>query len=131
MKKTIVSTQKAPQAIGPYSQAVIIGEMVYTSGQLGMDPITGELEDTVKKQAHQACKNLIAILEEAGSCIENVIKTTVFLDDINDFVAVNEVYAEYFKEPYPARSSVEVANLPKAAKVEIEAIAQCNKKGSM
>lgn len=123
MKKTIVSTNKAPQAIGPYSQATIIGEMVYTSGQLGMDPQTMELEEAVQAQAHQACKNLIAILEEAGSCIENVIKTTVFLDDMNDFVAVNEVYAQYFKEPYPSRSAIEVAKLPKAAKVEIEAIA--------
>ena len=123
MNRRIVSTNKAPQAIGPYSQGVIAGEMVYTSGQLGMDPLTMELGKTVEEQAHQACKNLIAILEEAGSCIENVVKTTVFLDDINDFVAVNEVYAQYFKEPFPARSAIEVANLPKAAKVEIEAIA--------
>ena len=123
MEKKIVATTNAPQAIGPYSQAVVIGEMVYTSGQLGMDPQTLALEDCVKAQAHQACKNLIAVLEEAGSAIEQVVKTTVFLADINDFVAVNEVYAQYFKEPYPARSAVEVANLPKFAKVEIEAIA--------
>ncbi|MGL4797971.1 MAG: RidA family protein [Cellulosilyticaceae bacterium] len=123
MNKKIVATAKAPQAIGPYSQAVIAGEMVFTSGQLGMDPETMELGETVQEQAHQACKNLIAILEEAGSCIENVVKTTVFLDDINDFVAVNEIYAQYFKEPFPARSAIEIAKLPKAAKVEIEAIA--------
>lgn len=123
MNRTIVSTDKAPKAIGPYSQAVIAGEMVFTSGQLGMDPETMELGATVQEQAHQACKNLIAILEEAGSCIENVVKTTVFLDDINDFVAVNEIYAQYFKEPFPARSAIEIAKLPKAAKVEIEAIA--------
>lgn len=123
MNKKIVSTTKAPQAIGPYSQAVIVGDMVYTSGQLGMDPETMALHPTVQEQAHQACKNLIAVLEQAGSSIENVIKTTVFLDSIDDFVAVNEVYAQYFKEPYPARSAVEVAKLPKAAKVEIEAIA--------
>lgn len=127
MEKRIVSTDKAPQAIGPYSQAVVVGEMVYTSGQLGMDPATMELRETVEEQAHQACKNLIAVLEEAGSNIANVIKTTVFLDDINDFVRVNEVYAQYFVEPFPARSAVEVGKLPKHAKVEIEAIALLNK----
>lgn len=123
MEKQIVSTNNAPQAIGPYSQAVVVGEMVYTSGQLGMDPVTMELKETVEEQAHQACKNLIQVLEAAGSSIENVVKTTVFLDDINDFVRVNEVYAQYFKEPYPARSAVEVGKLPKLAKVEIEVIA--------
>lgn len=127
MEKRIVSTDKAPQAIGPYSQAVVVGEMVYTSGQLGMDPATMELRETVEEQAHQACKNLMAVLEEAGSSIANVIKTTVFLDDINDFVRVNEVYAQYFVEPFPARSAVEVGKLPKHAKVEIEAIALLNK----
>lgn len=127
MEKKIVSTSNAPQAIGPYSQAVIVGEMVYTSGQLGMDPATAELRETVEEQAHQACKNLMAVLEEAGSNIANVIKTTVFLDDINDFVKVNEVYAQYFVEPFPARSAVEVGKLPKLAKVEIEAIALLNK----
>jgi 2-iminobutanoate/2-iminopropanoate deaminase len=123
MNKKVVATKNAPQAIGPYSQAMVVGEMVYTSGQLGLDPVTMELKSTVVEQAHQACKNLMAVLEEAGTSIENVVKTTVFLDDINDFVAVNEVYAQYFKEPYPARSAVEVGNLPKLAKVEIEAIA--------
>ncbi|MEG0013182.1 MAG: RidA family protein [Cellulosilyticaceae bacterium] len=127
MEKKIVSTKEAPQAIGPYSQAVVVGEMVYTSGQLGMDPTTMELALTVEEQSHQACKNLIQVLEAAGSSIKNVIKTTVFLDDINDFVKVNEVYAQYFVEPYPARSAVEVGKLPKLAKVEIEAIALINK----
>ncbi|WP_053982609.1 RidA family protein [Niameybacter massiliensis] len=126
MTKRIVSTDKAPKAIGPYSQAVVVGEMVYTSGQLGLDPETMELKETVQDQAHQACKNLIAVLEEAGSSINNVIKTTVFLADINDFVAVNEVYAQYFTEPFPARSAVQVGNLPKLAKVEIEVIAHIN-----
>ncbi|MDA3730948.1 RidA family protein [Niameybacter massiliensis] len=126
MTKRIVSTDKAPKAIGPYSQAVVVGEMVYTSGQLGLDPETMELKETVQDQAHQACKNLIAVLEEAGSSINNVIKTTVFLADINDFVAVNEVYAQYFTEPFPARSAVQVGNLPKLAKVEIEVIAHTN-----
>lgn len=121
MKKTIF-TEKAPKAIGPYSQAVIINNMVYTSGQLGMS-VDGVLEDTVEKQAHKSLSNVQAILEEAGTTLENVIKTTVFLDDMNDFAAVNEVYAQYFKEPYPSRSAVEVAKLPKGAKVEIEVIA--------
>ena len=126
MTKRIVATDKAPKAIGPYSQAVVVGEMVYTSGQLGLDPVTMELKDNVEEQAHQACKNLIAVLEEAGSSINNVIKTTVFLADINDFAAVNEVYAKYFTEPFPARSAVQVGNLPKLAKVEIEVIAYVN-----
>ena len=123
MTKKIISTDKAPQAIGPYSQAVVVGEMVYTSGQIGLNPETMEMRETLEEQAHQVCKNLIAVLEAAGSSIHNVIKTTVFLDDINDFVAVNEIYAQYFTEPFPARSAVEVARLPKDAKVEIEVIA--------
>ena len=126
MTKRIVATDKAPKAIGPYSQAVVVVEMVYTSGQLGLDPVTMELKDSVEEQAHQACKNLIAVLEEAGSSMDNVIKTTVFLADINDFAAVNEVYAQYFTEPFPARSAVQVGNLPKLAKVEIEVIAYVN-----
>lgn len=121
MKKNIF-TQKAPQAIGPYSQGMIVNGMVYTSGQLGMDTM-GVLEDTVEAQTQKAIENIMAILEEAGTSIENVVKTTVFLDDINDFASVNEVYGRFFKEPYPARSAVEVANLPKGAKVEIEVIA--------
>lgn len=120
--KQSVHTDKAPQAIGPYSQAMVVNGMVYTSGQLGMTA-DGVLKDTVVEQAEQAIKNLMAVLEAAGSSIDNVVKTTVFLADINDFVAVNEVYGKYFTEPYPARSAVQVANLPKAAKVEIEVIA--------
>jgi len=121
--KVSVHTNKAPQAIGPYSQAVVVNGMVYTSGQLGMDE-NGVLQGTTAaEQAERAIQNLIAVLEEAGSSIDNVVKTTVFLDDINDFAAVNEVYGKYFTKPYPARSAVEVANLPKGGKVEIEAIA--------
>ncbi len=123
MNKKIVATTSAPSAIGPYSQAVIVGEMVYTSGQLGMDPQTMVLPATVEEQAHQACKNLKAVLEEAGSSMAHVVKTTVFLENIDDFAAVNAVYAQYFEEPFPARSAVGVAKLPKAAKVEIESIA--------
>jgi 2-iminobutanoate/2-iminopropanoate deaminase len=127
MEKRIVATNDAPQAIGPYSQAVVVGEMVYTSGQLGLDPQTMELPEDVQAQAHQALKNVKAVLEEAGSSLSEVVKTTMFLADINDFVRVNEVYAEYFTKPYPARSAVEVANLPKFAKVEIEVIATVKK----
>lgn len=121
MKKSVF-TNKAPQAIGPYSQAIVVNGMVYTSGQLGMDE-NGVLKETVVEQAEKSIQNLIAVLEEAGSSIDQVVKTTVFLDDISDFAAVNEVYGKYFKQPYPARSAVEVANLPKGAKVEIEVIA--------
>lgn len=126
MTKKIVSTDKAPKAIGPYSQAVVVGEMVYTSGQIGLNPETMEMRETLEEQAHQVCKSLMAVLEAADSSINNVIKTTVFLDDINDFVAVNEIYAQYFTEPFPARSAVEVGKLPKNAKVEIEVIAHTN-----
>lgn len=123
MNKQIVATDKAPKAIGPYSQAVIVGDMVYASGQLGMDPATMELQGTVEEQAHQALKNVKEVLAAAGTSIDKVFKTTVFLADMNDFVKVNEVYAQYFVEPFPARSAVEVARLPKDAKVEIEVIA--------
>lgn len=121
--KVSVYTNKVPEAIGPYSQAIVVNGMVYTSGQLGMDE-NGVLQGTTAaEQAERAIQNLIAVLEEAGSSIDNVVKTTVFLADINDFAAVNEVYGKYFTKPYPARSAVEVANLPKGGKVEIEVIA--------
>lgn len=121
--KVSVYTNKAPEAIGPYSQAVVANGMVYTSGQLGLDEKGVFQGTTAAEQAERAIQNLIAVLEEAGSSIDHVVKTTVFLDDINDFAAVNEVYGKYFTKPYPARSAVEVANLPKGGKVEIEAIA--------
>lgn len=120
--KQRVHTDKAPQAIGPYSQAMVVNGMVYTSGQLGMDA-DGVLKDTVVEQTEQSIQNLISVLEAAGSSLDKVVKTTVFLADINDFIAVNEVYGKYFTEPYPARSAVQVANLPKGGKVEIEVIA--------
>lgn len=121
--KVSVYTNKAPEAIGPYSQAIVANGMVYTSGQLGMNA-EGVLQgETAASQAEQSIKNIEAILKEAGSSIDNVVKTTVFLADINDFASVNEVYGKYFTKPYPARSAVEVANLPKGAKVEIEVIA--------
>ena len=122
MKQT-VHTDKAPQAIGPYSQAIVANGMVYASGQLGMNA-EGVLQGkTAAEQAEQAIKNVMAILEAAGTNIGNVVKTTVFLADINDFAAVNEVYGKYFTQPYPARSAVQVAALPKGAQVEIEVIA--------
>lgn len=121
--KTNIHTDKAPQAIGPYSQAIVVNGFIFTSGQLGMNA-EGILQgETAAEQAEQSIKNLKAILEEAGTSLENVIKTTVFLDDIKDFASVNEVYGKHFTTPYPARSAVEVANLPKGAKVEIEVIA--------
>lgn len=123
MNKEIISTKRAPGALGPYSQAVKVGNMVYTSGQLGINPETGELAEDLTAQAHQVFKNLKAVLEEAGASMDHVVKTLVFLADMNDFVAVNDIYKEYFTDNYPARSAVEVARLPKDAKLEIEAIA--------
>ncbi|MFE4713805.1 MULTISPECIES: RidA family protein [Paenibacillus] len=124
MSKKQVATSKAPGAIGPYSQAIATGSWVHTSGQLGLNPETGELAEGVQEQTRQALNNVKAILEEAGASLDHVIKTTVFLKDMNDFVAVNEVYSTFFTEPYPARSAIEVARLPKDGLVEIEAIAR-------
>ena len=123
--KTIVSTTAAPAAIGPYSQAVITGGMIYTSGMIPVVPATGEIaEGGVEAQAEQALSNLKALLEAAGSSMENVVKTTVFIKDMNDFGKINAVYAKYFTEgAYPGRSCVEVARLPKDVLLEIEAVA--------
>ena len=125
MKKSIISTDKAPAAIGPYSQAVCVNGIVATSGQLPIDPATGKLvEGGIQEQARQSLNNIKAILNAAGTNMGAVVKTTVFLQDMNDFAAMNEVYAQFFQEPYPARSAVQVGRLPKDALVEIEAIAQ-------
>ena len=122
--KEIISTNKAPAAIGPYSQAVCVGDTIYTSGMIPIIPETGELETgDIKAQAKQAIGNLIALVEEAGSDADHVIKTTVFIKDMNDFAAVNEVYSTFFSKDCPARSCVEVARLPKDVKIEIECIA--------
>ncbi|MMZ64227.1 RidA family protein [Paenibacillus massiliensis] len=118
-----ISTERAPGAIGPYSQAMQAGDFIFTSGQLGLDPATGEFGQGVEEQARLSLNNVKAILEEAGSSLSNVVKTTVFLKDMNDFAKVNEVYSSFFEQPYPARSAVEVARLPKDALVEIETIA--------
>ena len=120
----VISTKNAPAAIGPYSQALDMGGMVFVSGQIPVDPATGEMADDVRAQAAQSLTNLKSILAEAGLGMSDVIKTTVFLADLGDFAAVNEVYASSFSEPYPARSCVQVAAIPKGAKVEIECIAK-------
>ena len=121
--KKIISTKNAPQAIGPYSQAIVANGFLFISGQLGVTP-SGEFAGAdVKSQAQRSLQNLQAILSEAGLSFENVVKTTIFLADIADFAAVNEIYAEFFKEPYPARSTVAVKTLPKGGLVEIELIA--------
>ncbi len=118
-----ISTDKAPAAIGPYSQALDTGNMLFISGQIPIDPATGAMPESVEDQAKQVLTNITNILAEAGLTMANVVKTSVFLADLNDFAAVNEVYASFFKEPYPARSCVQVAAIPKGAKVEIETIA--------
>ena len=117
----VISTQKAPAAIGPYSQ---VGNLVYTSGQIPIDPTTGKFaEGGIKEQTRQSLLNVKAILEEAGLTMKNVVKTIVFIADMNDFADMNAIYAEFFSEPYPARSAVAVKTLPKGALVEIEAVA--------
>ena len=123
--KDIISTKAAPAAIGPYSQAIIVGNLVYTSGQIPIDPATGSIDEGgIKEQTRQSLTNVQAILKEAGLTMANVIKTTVFMADMNDFADMNAVYAEFFKEPYPARSAVAVKTLPKGALVEIEVVAE-------
>jgi len=125
MGKQIVATEKAPAAVGPYSQAVRIGDFVYTAGQLGIVPGSKEFAGPgVEAQTRQALQNLRAVLEAAGSCLEHVIKTTVFLQDMGEFGQMNAVYAEFFPDGPPARSAVEVAALPLGGRVEIEAVAE-------
>jgi 2-iminobutanoate/2-iminopropanoate deaminase len=123
MKPIPVSTKEAPAAIGPYSQAMKAGNLLYCSGQLGLDPATGNLADGVEAQARQALRNLEAILASQGLGAANVVKTTIFLADMADFATVNAVYGAYFTADCPARSTVQVAGLPKGGRVEIEAIA--------
>jgi len=119
-----VATDKAPKAIGPYSQAIVVDNVIYTAGQVGLDPATGELiGKTVAEQTEQALKNITAVLAASGSSLGQVVKTTVFLADMADFAAMNEVYAKHFGGHRPARSTVQAAGLPKGARVEIDAIA--------
>ena len=123
MVKVVVKTNKAPAAIGPYSAGICAGNFVFTAGQIPLDPETGLMADTIEEQTRQSLSNVKAILEAAGTDLAHVIKTTVFLQNMGDFAAMNGVYAEFFTENCPARSAVEVARLPKNALVEIEAIA--------
>ena len=121
--KTIISTEKAPGAIGPYSQAIEVNGLVFTSGVIPVVPETGVIPEGIEAQADQAIKNLVELVKASGSTAEKEIKTTVFIKNMNDFAKVNEIYAKYFTENFPARSCVEVARLPKDVLIEIEAIA--------
>lgn len=120
--KKVISTTNAPAAIGPYSQAIEVNGMVFTSGVIPVDPATGNIPEGSVAQAEQAFSNLKNLVEASGSSMDKVVKTTVFIKEMNDFAAINEVYAKYFPEPYPARSCVEVARLPKDVMLEIECI---------
>ncbi len=123
MNAKLISTPNAPAAIGPYSQALDLGNVVYCSGQIPIVPATGELAEGLQAQAEQVFANIEAVLAEAGLTMANVVKTTLFLTDLADFAAVNEIYAKHFATPYPARSCVQVAGLPKGAKLECEVVA--------
>ncbi|WP_427339007.1 RidA family protein [Caloranaerobacter sp. DY30410] len=124
MDKKVISTDKAPKAIGPYSQGIVAGNMIFTSGQLAINPETGELiKDDIKKETRQALENLKAVLKEGGATLNDVVKVTLYIKDMNQFGKINEVYEEYFCENKPARSCIEVARLPKDGNVEVEAIA--------
>ncbi len=119
-----VSTQKAPAAIGPYSQAIKVGNMLFTSGQIPVNPENGEIPEGVEAQATQAMTNIKNLIEASGASMDNVVKTTVFIKNMEDFAAINSIYAQFFTKPYPARSCVEVARLPKDVLLEVEAIVE-------
>ena len=121
--KNVISTTNAPAAIGPYSQAIEVDGMVYTSGIIPVDPATGEIPEGAAAQADRVFKSMSALLNAAGTSMSNVVKTTVFIKNMDDFAAINEVYAKYFPEPFPARSCIEVARIPKDVLLEAEAIA--------
>lgn len=123
MEKEVVRTQNAPGALGPYSQAIVYGDMVFCSGQIGIDPETKEMAEGIQAQTHRAMKNLQAVLEAAGSSFDKVVRSTIFVANMNDFKAVNEVYAAYFDDKPPARATVEASALPLGALVEIDMIA--------
>ena len=124
MNKTVIETTNAPGAIGPYSQGWTVGDLIFTSGQIPVDPATGAIADGIEAQAHQVFRNLTAVLQAAGSDMSKAVKTTVFIKNMDDFATVNAIYAGYFTEPFPARSCVEVARLPKDVLVECEVIAE-------
>ena len=119
-----IKTSTAPAAVGPYSQAAVTNNMVFTSGQIPVNPLTGEIPDGIEAQANQVFTNLRNLLEASGTSIAKTIKTTVFIQDMDDFAKVNQIYETYFTEPYPARSCVEVSKLPKGVLIEVEAIAE-------
>lgn len=119
----VIKTDRAPGAIGPYSQAIEVNGMLYTSGVIPINPATGEIADTIEQQAEQAFTNICNLVEDAGSVVDKIIKTTVFIKNMDDFGKINEIYMKHFKEPFPARSCVEVARLPKDVLLEIECIA--------
>ncbi|MGN0293310.1 MAG: RidA family protein [Lachnospiraceae bacterium] len=123
--KTIIDTKNAPAAIGPYVQAVSADGLIFTSGQLGIDPITGKLPESVEEQTQQSLNNIKAILKEAGCSMDDVVKTTVFVTDLSSFASVNAIYAENFGSCFPARSCIQVAALPLNGLVEIEVVARC------
>lgn len=123
MEKKQIHTNQAPAAIGPYSQAIDLGELVFTSGQIPVCPADGTVSEDITQQAHQCLQNVKAVLEAVGSSMDKVIKTTVFIADMAQFGTINGVYEQYFSQPYPARSCVEVAKLPKGVGIEVEAIA--------
>jgi 2-iminobutanoate/2-iminopropanoate deaminase len=124
MSKQSISSNDAPKAIGPYSPAVRAGQLLFISGQVGLDPVTGQMVDGgIAEQTRRVLDNLGALLTAGGRTFADVVRTTIFLADMNDFAAVNEIYGQYFKEPYPARATVQVARLPKDARVEIDVIA--------
>ncbi|HIX72612.1 MAG: RidA family protein [Clostridiales bacterium] len=126
MNKTVIATDKSPAAIGPYSQAIEVGGMIYTSGVIGVDPKTGEAGVTIEEQTRQVFENLRGLLADAGSSLEQAVKTTVFIKNMDDFGKVNDIYASYFTGDFPARSCVEVARLPKDLLIEVEVIALKN-----
>ncbi|MGI5824996.1 MAG: RidA family protein [Bacillota bacterium] len=119
-----IKTDKAPQALGPYSQGIVMGNMLFTSGQVGINPENGEIDADIAEQAKQVLKNVKAVVEAGGGSMNDVVKTTVFIKNMDDFAKVNEIYAEFFTEPFPARSCVEVARLPKDLLVEMEAVVE-------
>lgn len=123
MNKTVIATEKSPAAIGPYSQAIEVNGMIYTSGVIGVDPKTGEVGATIEEQTKRVFENLKGLLEDAGSSLDQAVKTTVFIKNMDDFATVNEIYASYFTGAFPARSCVEVARLPKDLLIEVEVIA--------
>ena len=126
MNKTVIATDRSPAAIGPYSQAIEVGGMIYTSGVIGVDPKTGEAGVTIEEQTRQVFENLRGLLADAGSSLEQAVKTTVFIKNMDDFGKVNDIYASYFTGDFPARSCVEVARLPKDLLIEVEVIALKN-----